>query len=192
MSFHYVRDIYEKNQLAARLDKTDMIPKVNIIIGKASVASVNGTRGLGRALWALSMGVRVWSPLRKGLAWSTQIGLKQIWMWPKQLLFKTKNAQKNYYEWDYTYTVLKLRVKQVTYKSKIWQHKKAKATRYSAKNLKNLGILLENSEEGLGSRRMHNVWVMYLWEYTKKVTAPFPQQVVTTLLNGLRKGAVGS
>ena len=34
MSFHYVRDIYEKNQLAARLDKTDMIPKVNIIIGK--------------------------------------------------------------------------------------------------------------------------------------------------------------
>ena len=47
MSFHYVRDIYEKNQLAARLDKTDMIPKVNIIIGKASVSSVNGARGLG-------------------------------------------------------------------------------------------------------------------------------------------------
>ena len=64
MSFHYVRDIYEKNQLAARLDKTDMIPKINIIIGKANVASVNRARGLGGwgghyepSAWVLGGGV---------------------------------------------------------------------------------------------------------------------------------------
>ena len=33
------------------------------------------------------------------------------------------------------------------------QHKKAKATRYSARNFKNFCILLENSAEGLRSRR---------------------------------------
>ena len=32
-----------------------------------------------------------------------------------------------------------------------WQHKKAKTARYSAKDLKNLRILPENSSEGLGS-----------------------------------------
>ena len=35
----------------------------------------------------------------------------------------------------------------------IWQHKKVKATRYSARDLKNLSILPENSTEGLGSRK---------------------------------------
>ena len=53
-----------------------------------------------------------------------------------------------------TCTVLKLKVKQVIYESKIlWQHKKVKATRYLARDLKNLSILLENSAEGLWSRR---------------------------------------
>ena len=52
--------------------------------------------------------------------------------------------------------MLKLRVKEVKYESKIkWQHKKAKAARYSARDLKNLHILPENSAEGLGSRREH-------------------------------------
>ena len=48
--------------------------------------------------------------------------------------------------------MLKLRVKQVIYDSNIWQDKKAKATRYSARGLKNLSILLENSAEDLGSK----------------------------------------
>ena len=37
--------------------------------------------------------------------------------------------------------------------------KKTKATRYSARDLENLCILLENSEGGHTSRREH--WVMY-------------------------------
>ena len=49
-------------------------------------------------------------------------------------------------EWKYTYkAVLMLRFKQ--------QHKRAKAKRKSARDLKNLSILPENSAEGLRSRR---------------------------------------
>ena len=52
--------------------------------------------------------------------------------------------------------MLKLRVKQVIYESKVqWQHKKAKDAKCSARDLKNLHILLKNSAEGLGSRREH-------------------------------------
>ena len=52
--------------------------------------------------------------------------------------------------------MLNLRVKQVIYESNIlWQHKKAKAARYSARDLKNLRILPENSAEGFMSRRQH-------------------------------------
>ena len=47
-----------------------------------------------------------------------------------------------------------LRVKHVIYESNILrQHKKAKATRYSARNLKNLCISTENLAEGLRSTR---------------------------------------
>ena len=48
--------------------------------------------------------------------------------------------------------------------------------------LKNVGILRENSTEGLGSRRVLPGLRICLWEYTQKVTA--------TLLNGSRKGAL--
>ena len=52
------------------------------------------------------------------------------------------------------YTVFKLTVKQVIYGSNIQeQHKKAKATRHSARDLKKLLALLENSAEGLRSKR---------------------------------------
>ena len=34
-----------------------------------------------------------------------------------------------------------------------WQHKKAKAARYSATDLKNLSVLLENFAEDLASKR---------------------------------------
>ena len=50
--------------------------------------------------------------------------------------------------------MLKLRVKQVTYESKIINNtKRPKSKKKSVRDLKNLGILLENSAEGLGSRR---------------------------------------
>ena len=48
----------------------------------------------------------------------------------------------NQYEGKYTYIVLKLRVKQVTYESNIqWQYKKAKAERKLARDIRN--IILE-------------------------------------------------
>ena len=52
MPFYYVQDVYQKSQLRTRSDKRHMIPEVNIISGKASVASVNGARwgGLVRTL----------------------------------------------------------------------------------------------------------------------------------------------
>ena len=51
--------------------------------------------------------------------------------------------------------MFKLRVKQVIiYESNIMT-KKAKVSRYLARDLKNLCILLKNSAEGLGSRREH-------------------------------------
>ena len=50
--------------------------------------------------------------------------------------------------------MLKLRVKQVTYESKIINNTtRPKSKKKSVRDLKNLGILLENSAEGLGSRR---------------------------------------
>ena len=44
-----------------------MIPRVNIISGKASVASVNGAGGSERHSEPLSRGFRRWIPLRKFL-----------------------------------------------------------------------------------------------------------------------------
>ena len=53
-----------------------------------------------------------------------------------------------------TFRLLKVRVKQVLYEPKIfWQHKKAKAERKSASDLKNWRILSDNLPKGLGSRR---------------------------------------
>ena len=44
-----------------------MVPGVNIISGKASVANVNGAGGFGGALWAPQRGFRKLGPLRKFL-----------------------------------------------------------------------------------------------------------------------------
>ena len=59
MLFYYVQDVCHKNQQGI-LDrkKTEMIPGVNIISGKASVASVNRARGSE----PLRRGFRGWSP----------------------------------------------------------------------------------------------------------------------------------
>ena len=45
MSFYYVQVVFQKNQLGTRLDKTDMIPVVNIM-EKGSVAIINRAGGL--------------------------------------------------------------------------------------------------------------------------------------------------
>ena len=59
--------------------------------------------------------------------------------------------------------MLMLIVKQVTYEANIeQQHKKAKAKRKSARALKNLCILPENSAEDLGTRRALLVLYIFL------------------------------
>ena len=75
-----------------------------------------------------------------------------------------------------THIVLKLRVKQVIYESNIqWQHKKAKVARYSARYLKNLRILPENSTEDLRSRSEH------CWSY---VISAFENTIKNLVVQG--------
>ena len=40
MPFYDVQDVYQKNQLGTRLDKTEMMPGVTIISQKASISSI--------------------------------------------------------------------------------------------------------------------------------------------------------
>ena len=58
--------------------------------------------------------------------------------------------------------MLMLRVKQVTYEKKIYRQDKAKSKRKSARDLKNLCILPENSSNDLRSRRALLVLHIYL------------------------------
>ena len=64
--------------------------------------------------------------------------------------------------------------------SQTYDNKKAKAARYSARDLKNIRILSENSAEGLGPRR-ERCWryVECFREYTQE-------------LGGSRKGTLGA
>ena len=71
------------------------------------------------------------------------------------------------------YRELKLRIKQVIYEPQIkWQHKKAKAARYSARELKSLCVLPESSTDGLGSRRER------CWSYAVSVFENTPKNLV--------------
>ena len=84
--------------------------------------------------------------------------------------------------------MLKLRVKQVPYESKI---AKAKAERKSARSLKNLRILSENSAEGLGSRRERCWGYVSSMRIHPKSCRIFPLKVPATLLSVSRKDSVG-
>ena len=112
--FYYVHDVYQKNQLETRLYEKQVIPGVNIISGKASVASIIEAGGGG----ALSPSAEVLggrAPLRKFL------GSKEHLKWLKIDLNAAKvitvqdyKHTKNWCEWKYTYIVLQLRIKQWT------------------------------------------------------------------------------
>ena len=84
----------------------------------------------------------------------------------KIIIIQDYNCTKNECEWKFTYTVIKLRVKQVRYESKMSndKNKKAKAEKKSVMDLKNLCLLLENSVEGLASRRQHCWGYISLYE----------------------------
>ena len=97
-----------------------MIPGVNIISGKASVASINEDEGSGGHSEPLSRRFEGRSSLRKFL------GSKKHLDWPKIALnvveistVQDYRRTKNSCKWKYTYIVLKLRViKQVTFESR--------------------------------------------------------------------------
>ena len=65
--------------------------------------------------------------------------------------------------------------------------KNAKAKSKSARDLKSVHILLENSAEDLDSIREH-----CRGEYIRKVRTSFPKKFTTMLLSGSRKGAIGA
>ena len=67
-----------------------------------------------------------------------------------------------------------LSFEQVTYETKIWQHKKTRAKRKSARDLKNLHILPESSAEGLGSRTEHCWGYISIYENTPKKLPHLP------------------
>ena len=62
---------------------------------------------------------------------------------------------------------------------------KDQSRKKSTRDLKNLGILLENSAEGLGCRREHCWGYVFIYENT-------PKRNAATLLECSRKGAVGA
>ena len=68
----------------------------------------------------------------------------------------------------------------------------AKATRKSARDLKNLHILPANSVEGLRFRRERCWGYISTYENTPKSYHISPVIVAATLLSGSRKGAIGA
>ena len=68
---------------------------------------------------------------------------------------------------------------------------KGQSRKKSGRDLEDLGILLENSAEGLRSRR-ERCWGTYLsMRIHPKSCHIFPLKVAATLLSGSRKGTVG-
>ena len=115
MPFHYVQDVYQKNQLGTRLDKRHIIPEVNIISGKASVATINGAGGTGEGALNASA-----EPTKNSLGSKEHLDRLKIDLNAAEIIiFQGYKRTKNYCKWEYTYAVLKLRVKQVTYESKM-------------------------------------------------------------------------
>ena len=129
MPFYDVQNVYKKNQLGTRLDKIQIQSqkKKNIIRGKTSGASFNRVGGSGWHLEPLSRGFREWSPLRKILGSKNHPDCLKIDANAVEIItVQDYKFTKNYCEWKYICTVLKLRVKQVTYES--MQHKKPQDT----------------------------------------------------------------
>ena len=132
------------------------------------------------------------STLRRLLGYKENLHWLKIDLNAAEIITVEDYIHKKKCDWTYTYTVLKLRVKQVADESKIWQHKNDKAERKSTRDLKNLYILLENSAAGLGLGES-TAGVMYLFvRIHLKSCCIFLLKVATALLSGSRKGAVGA
>ena len=70
------------------------------------------------------------------------------------------------------------------------QHKKVKVERKSARDIKKLCILPQNSAEGLGPRREHCLVTYLFMRIHAKSCRIFLLKVETSLLHGSRKGAI--
>ena len=70
--------------------------------------------------------------------------------------------------------------------------KKAKTKRKSARDLKSVHILLENSAEGLESIRERCRSYIPIYDNTSEKLLHLPQNFATMLLSGSSEGAVGA
>ena len=103
LMFYYFQDVYQKNQLGTRLNtRDDPRKKHNPWKSKCNEHQGNCSEPLSGGFWGHSS-LRTFFDSIDHLDW---------------LKIDLNRAEINS-EWKYTYTMLKLRVKQVTYKSKI-------------------------------------------------------------------------
>ena len=139
----------------------------------------------------LSGGFRGQSPLRKFLGSKDHLDWLKIDLNVAEIItvqdYKCKKINLN----GKTHIVLKLRVKHVTYNQGQRYNDNTKRPK-SKENQPGIFkiILLENSAEGLGSRREH-CWG-YISIYTGEKLPQLPLKVAATLLSGSRKGPVGA
>ena len=96
---------------------SDMILGVNIIDKKVRVVSVNGVEDLG-VFWDPTREFRGRITLRKFLGSKEHLDWLKIDYNAAKITTVQDYNKKNWFEGKYTYTVLKLRVKQVIYESK--------------------------------------------------------------------------
>ena len=97
-----------------------MIPGVNIIVRKVSIAGVNRAGEFGGCSGTPAGGFREWSTLRKFLGSKEHLYCLKIDLKVAEIIIVQDYKQKKKLIWKYTCTALKLRVKQVIYKSKIY------------------------------------------------------------------------
>ena len=169
-----------------------MIPGVNIIRGKARVASVNGAGMSGRDSQPLSRRFRGRSSLWKFL------GSKEHLDWLKIDLnvAEIRTVQdckhtKNSCECKYIYTVLKLRVKQVTYEPKYnGNTKRPKPKENQLRILKIYGVCQKFSRGPWAQERALLGLCVSLREYTKKIATSFSQKLLQLYLVVQRRSIV--
>ena len=97
-----------------------MIPGVNIIVRKVSIAGVNRAGEFGGCSGTPAGGFRGWSTLRKFLGSKEHLYRLKIDLKVAEIIIVQDYKHTKKLIWKYTCTALKLRVKQVIYESKIY------------------------------------------------------------------------
>ena len=161
-----------------------MIPGVNIISRNSSIANINRSEGSGSTLSPSVVVIGGRAPLEKVQHLiSIQIGLKQILMQPKQLLFKAINAQK-------------LNVNQSAYKSSRKQmsqtYENTKRSKPKENQLKIYPFCWKIHQRASGPGQSAAGVMQLSMRIHTKICCMFPLKVAKTLLSGSMKGTVGA